>query len=501
MTSGRIRGISLPSDVSSPGKRKRKSVGDVVSKQQRDQSPTESVWVPRREYPAKRNKIPKSSYPGQQGGSIHEPTSVRAPSSQGLADSHKTLPPGENSPTYPNIGLEGHTAVMPPDEPATIDLELPPFIPWPLDHLVQPDMDAPDDSLRQPTGQPSTELPSSNSPAVRATGPGLPQPQVPAQVQAQAQPRTQTQGSCETKPQIQKKEPEKPQTQAKPQTEAQPKPQPPSLVAPNITPPPTPHDIPLPKQSKAASTNEADRLSPTLTTFLAKAGPAPLGPLATGLQKVGISTVAELRVIARKPEAFRTKIPALADLRVPEEYLWFMFRKALKKLPEEDRREQSTDNPAPESDPVKKFVQSLGGEEWIDSGAFANGLLEAGISSEKDLLVLSRDLEKYTENIPFLREFATTKKFGWVIFQVGLEGLGGRKTSASVRAQDYGADREGTTYIKRFLDTIDSDKPLGHLTNDFIRAGLTSHIRLLNVAEDIKLALDSMPFVWPRGIS
>ena len=204
------------------------------------------------------------------------------------------------------------------------------------------------------------------------------------------------------------------------------------------------------------------------------------------------SCLVDASINMRRP--FREVIPVLADLRKSEEFLWLMFRKTLKKLLEEDQRGGPADSLAPGGDPIGKFVQSLGGGEWINSGTFADGLRGAGISSERDLLVLSRNLENYTERIPFLREFATTNEFGWVIFQVGLECLSGQKASTSIAAQDYGTDMEGETYIKWFLDTIDPDKPLGHLAKDFVKAGVTNHILLLCVAEDIELAVDAMPF-------
>ena len=172
-----------------------------------------------------------------------------------------------------------------------------------------------------------------------------------------------------------------------------------------------------------------------------------------------------------------------------------MFRKGLKRLLEGDHRQQLASDPMHESDPVGKFVRSLGGGEWIDSEALVNGLRGAGISSEKDLLVLSRNLDKYTDNIPFLREFAASKKFGWTVFQVGLEGLLDQKRSTSIQAQDHGASREGHGFVKRFLDTIDPDKPLGHLVDSFIKEGLNDRTPLLDVAEDIEIAVESIPFL------
>ena len=243
-----------------------------------------------------------------------------------------------------------------------------------------------------------------------------------------------------------------------------------------------------------------DREVATLSTFLDEVSPSrPLGFSARDLEEVGISTFAELKIIARKPEAFRPKISVLADFRERNEYLWMMFRKGLRTLLEGEHREPSVDNLDLEGDPITKFVRSLGGGECVDSDGLVNGLKGAGISSQQDLLVLSRNLERYTENIRFLREFAGSGKFGWTIFQVGLEGLPGQKPPTSVQAQDHGANGGGHAYIKWFLDTIDPDKPLGHLAGGFIKAGLTDRIGLLHVAEDIELAVDAMPFV--RGLA
>jgi len=54
---------------------------------------------------------------------------------------------------------------------------------------------------------------------------------------------------------------------------------------------------------------------------------------------------------------------------------------------------------------------------------------------------------------------------------------------------------EGYAYIKHFLDTIDSDKPLGYLADGFVKAGLSAQFTLLDVAEDIKFAVGAMPFL------
>ena len=366
--------------------------------------------------------------------------------------------------------------------------------------------------------QPQLQPPSLVEPNI--TPPPAPHKRL-KQMKAQEQPKTQGQPQAQAQPQLQppslvepnitpppaphklkqtkaQEQPPKtqgqPHAQAKPRAQAQPQLQPPSLVESNTTPPPAPHDNPDLEQPMAIGTDEAECVTPTLTTFLDKADPTPLGFLAKDLQKVGVLTVAELKLIARKPEAFREVIPALADLRKSEQFLWFTFRTTLGRLLEEDQRRGLADGLAPGDDPIGKFVQSLGGGEWIDSGTFAGDLRRTGISSERDLMVLSRNLEKYTERIPFLREFAATNKFGWVIFQVGLSGLSGQRASTSIRAQDYGTDREGEPYIKWFLDTIDSTKPLGHLAKGFTEAGVTNYIRLHSVAVNIEVAVDSMPF-------
>ena len=256
----------------------------------------------------------------------------------------------------------------------------------------------------------------------------------------------------------------------------------------------TPHENPEQEQSTTASTNEVDRTDPSLTAFLERASPfKPLGFFARDLQKAGISTTTELRIIARDPEAFRTKITVLANLREREEYLWFMFWRGLQNLLEVDHMEQSANDLPLETDPIRKFVRSLGGGKSIDSEVFADGLKGAGISSERDLLVLSRNLEKYTKYIPFLREFAASRKFGWAIFQVGLEGLADRRASTSTHSQDPGTSRGNSGYIRRFLDTIDADKPLGHLAGGFVKAGLDSRIPLLHAAENIETTLKAMP--------
>lgn len=270
----------------------------------------------------------------------------------------------------------------------------------------------------------------------------------------------------------------------------------PSVVAPAITPPPSPHDNPEPAKHTAGSTSNSDRTIPTLVTFLNEVSPRrPLRFLETGLQAVGISSLAELKIVARQPEEFRGKIPALTILREHDQYLWMKLKKRLVELLKNDHAERSPDSLV-EDDPVGRFICSLGAEECVDTEWLTESLRGAGISSQKDLLVLSRNLERYTERIPSLQAFATSNKFGWTIFQVGLEGLPGRRTTPTfTQTQNPGADMEGHAYIKHFLDTIDSDKPLGYLADGFINAGLTARFTLLDVAEDIKFAVEAMPFL------
>lgn len=437
--SGRIRGIPLPrkqstpddtSTCSSSGKRKRKPVADATSKKRRDQSqsPSDCVLV-----------SPRSLHPMEDDG----PEPITPP--QRVADPPATsrLPQSKTRLREPT-SLKGRTSALIRDAvvthssgPAATVPEPPRFVPRLPILPLRDDSDGPIVSLRQPASTDSSS---------RVTGP------------APLEPRPQPQ------PQVQ-----------------------PSPVPSAITPPLTPHDNLEPEQLTTASTNEVDRATPTLTTLLDAVEITPLGFLAPVLENAGISEAAELKIIARKPEAFRAKV---AGLREADEFAWLMLRKKLAEILED----QSAENLVLESDPVRKFVRSLDGGGYIDSEALANGLKGAGISSEGDLLVLSRNLEKYTQNITFLREFAASKKFGWAIFQVGLEGLEGRKMSTPIPARYPGASMEGAAYIKWFLDTIDPGKPLGHLADGFIRVGLTSHIRLRRVAEDIELALDAMPF-------
>jgi hypothetical protein len=326
-----------------------------------------------------------------------------------------------------------------------------------LSSCVQANSENPDESPRKPTSRPSTESPPRNpSAAPTATSP----------------PTLHDSRELGQSPPVPHDSPEPEQS------------------------PPTRRDSPELEQSTAASIDEANHAVVALTTFLDETSPfRPLGLSTKDLQEAGISTIAELKIVAHNPEVFRTKISVLTDLHARDKYLWMMFRKGLKKLLERDRREQSAGDPIHENDPITKFVCSLGGGEYINSEELVNGLRGAGISSETDLLVLSRNLEKYTENIPFLREFATSGKFSWMVFQVGLEGLQGQKVSTSIQTQDHGAGREGHAFVKWFLDTVDPDKPLGHLADSFIEEGLNDRIPLLHVAEDIEVAIDSIPFL------
>ena len=264
-------------------------------------------------------------------------------------------------------------------------------------------------------------------------------------------------------------------------------------------PPPRPQLLPisLPPSPRSAK-QEMDIIVNTtkvnpFITFLDKVSPRrPVRFLEKGLWAAGISTVAELKIIAHQPEEFREKIPALNDLRTKDQYLWMRLKKNLVELLDEDDTAQLAD----EDDPIRRFVCSLRAGDYINMEWFTDGLKKAGISSQKDLLVISRNLERYAESISFLRVFTATHKFGWIIFQVGLEGLpGSRTTPTSIQTRECGADKEDRGYVKQFLDTIDPDKPLGHLADGFIRAGLSDHFTLLDVAEDIKFAVGAMPFL------
>lgn len=437
--SGRIRGIEIPPKRSSfetntalsATKRKRESTGDGTPKKRRDMYSPGSIW--KKYTPASRLNNPTPRTHSQPDYSP-SPAPVRdvekhPPRLPALykdpAESKESLSSEENSSMRkPNEDAE---AVL-SDGTSAMDLESPPFLPWPGDH-TRPSPDPAEMLLQQPTVEP---------------------------------PRSQPE---------------------------------PSVVVPAITPPLTPNDNPEPAKSTTENSNQADRIASTLVTFLDEASPRrPIRFLERGLQATGISTLAELAVVARRPEEFRTKIPALAELRERDQYLWMMLKKKLTELLE-DPPERADDN-LEESDPVGRFIRSLGAEGCINAGWLADNLREAGISSQKDLLVLSRNLERYTESIPFLRAFATSNKFGWTVFQIGLEGLPGRRTTPIFsQTQDHGAGIEGYAYIKQFLDTIDSDKPLGYLADGFVKAGLSAHFTLLDVAEDVKFAVGAMPFL------
>jgi hypothetical protein len=154
--------------------------------------------------------------------------------------------------------------------------------------------------------------------------------------------------------------------------------------------------------------------------------------VAEGLQEAGISTVEDLKIIARDPESFRRRIQVLAALRDRNEYQWLMLWKALKRLEDPMEPEQSANDPVP--DPIKSFVHLLGGGEHIDVEAFSKGLRESGITSEMDLLALSRSMEGPMDDYPFLQEFVASNKFGWTIVQVGLDQLRRQEVPTSVQA-------------------------------------------------------------------
>jgi len=449
LSSGRIRVPNMPlkqgspsdmSAFSSPWKRKRESVSDGVSRKRRDLLLADTTQ--------------KASASTMRGNSPLPGASDHLQSSEDTVRVVRSLRPLPMK-SY----LELPSPEPEPSSPST-------FMPW-TPSSPQANSNTPDRSLQTATSPPLVESPPKNPSTIKFIIWKKSQ-KIPIVKTTNLQPSPLS-------------PPSQPQD---------------SVVAPAIASPSIPHDSPEPEQPIAASLSEADHAVVALTTFLDETSSfRPLGLSTKDLQEAGISTLGELKVIARKPEVFRTKIPVLAHLHEHDRYLWMMFRKRLKKLLEEDHGEQSAGDPTHENDPVGKFVHSLGGGECIDSEALVNGLKGAGISSEKDLLVLSRNLEKYTENIPFLREFAASKKFAWMAFQVGLEGLPGRKISASIPSQDREAVGEGHAFVKWFLDTIDPDKPLGHLGDGFIKEGLDARIPLLHVAEDIELAVDSIPFL------
>ncbi|KAF9792186.1 hypothetical protein BJ322DRAFT_1027639 [Thelephora terrestris] len=437
--SGRIRGIEVPSkrkpsfdtNTALPAtKRKREPTGDDTPKKRRDLYSPGSIW---KKYTPSASKF---SYP-----TPSQPEYSPSPAPVGGVEKHPPpLPALYKIPVVSDGPLSsGQVSTMPKlnedtegvlsDGTSAMDLESPPFLPWPGDH-TRITLDPPEIFLQQPSVEP---------------------------------PRSQPE---------------------------------PSVVAPAITPPLTPHNNPEPAKSTAENADGTDRAALTLVTFLDDVSPhRPIRFLEKDLQATGISTLAELTVVARRPEEFRTKIPVLAELRDRDQYLWMMLKKKLTELLEEEPMEQ-LDESLEESDPVGRFTRSLGAGGCINLGWLAENLREAGIASQKDLLVLSRNLERYAESIPFLQVFATSNKFGWTVFQIGLEGLPGRRTTPIFsQTQDHGADMEGYAYIKHFLDTIDSDKPLGYLADGFVKAGLSAQFTLLDVAEDIKFAVGAMPFL------
>lgn len=341
------------------------------------------------------------------------------------------------------------------------DEETDPELEQVLPHSPQVELDISDDSLQKPTDELSTESAPNPSATVSAE-----------------------QATEVTDPAANPTEFPPPPLPPQPQPQV-------SVVVPTITPPSTPHTNPERGNSAAVASNQDNHTDPTLTGFLDKVSTfRPLGLSSKDLQEAGISTLMELRVIARNPEAFREKIPLLANLCERNQYLWVMFRWELRKLLEGEHMEPSVDD---ETDPVRRFVFSMGGGECIDVEEFMNGLRGAGVSSENDLLVLSRNLERYAEHIPFLREFAASKKFGWTAFQVGLEGLPGRKVPIPILTRDHGVSKEGRAYVEWFLDTVDPEKPLGYLADKFIEAGLTDRTSFLHIAEVIDIATEAMP--------
>ena len=447
LSSGRIRALNMPpkqdsspsdaSTFSSPWKRKRESVSDGVSRKRRDLSSTNTTRKAHTSTMRDNGFSPGASdHPRSSEDTVRVVRSLRPLPMK----SYLELPSLESEPSSPS-----------PFTPSTLS-------------SPQADSNTPDRSPRKATSPPLVEPPPRNPPTIKLVV---------------------REESLQVKT-----------TNLRPLPLSMPSQSQDSAVVPAVASPSILHNSPEPEQPIAANLSEADRAAIVLTTFLDETSSfRPLGLSTKDLQEAGISTLGELKVIARKPEVFRTKIPVLAHLHEHDRYLWMMFRKRLKKLLEEDHGEQKAGDPIHESDPVGKFVHSLGGGECIDSEALVNGLKGAGISSERDLLVLSRNLEKYMENIPFLREFAASKKFTWIAFQVGLEGLPGQKISASIPSQDREAVGEGREFVKWFLDTIDPDKPLGHLSDSFIKEGLDARIPLLHVAEDIELAVDSIPFL------
>jgi hypothetical protein len=472
--SGRIRGISVPPGQKtspdaifavSPLKRKRKSMGDDNSRRGQPPLPGTAILRLSALPPLKANNASPST--SSQSARSSSPTSVLVPRPgvprATLEESRlkaRTVPPTFESPPTPQPPkpIKPASTVF-TDEPLTIDLESPPSMhlespprePSQPDRIPQNNPNTPNKIPQPPTRRPSRE-PSSSDPHSAEPATELPR------VQAHSQPAL-------------------------------------SVVVPTAIPPPSPHDNPESQKSTVESTNETDNTVPTLAAFLNEVSPhIPLGYLEKGLQVVGISSLTELRVVARRPEEFRARIPVLADLHEHSQYLWMKFKKGLAGLLE-DLSEQPADSLV-ENDPVRRFIHSLGAGEYIDPEWLTGNLRAVGISTQKDLLVLSRNLEKYAEHIQFLQGFATFNKFGWLILQVGLESLPGyQRTPTFIQAQDHEACTEGHAYIKHFLDNIDTDKPLGYLADGFVKAGLIASFALLDVAEDVKFSVEAMPFL------
>ena len=439
--SGRIRGIEIPAKrrgsdnaVLSAAKRKREPTGDDTPKKRRDLYSPGSIW---RRYTPPITKASNTSSTFSQPEHSPSPAPPRdaenTPQSISVTykdpvEQKKLLSPGE-SPSVPKVNDAEDADMALSDHSSTMDLESPPFLPWPIDH-TRTSSAASDAPLQQLPNQPS-----------------------------------------------------------QPQQES-------SIVPPAITPPLTPHDDPEPIKSTTENTEKTNRMVPTLVSFLDDVSPRrPIRYLEKDLQAVGISTLTELTVVARRPEEFRARIPVLAGLRENDQYLWMMLKKKLTELLEKDDTGQSAGD-LEEGDHVRRFIHSLDAGECINTAWLAENLGEAGISSQKDLLVLSRNLERYMERIPFLQTFATCNKFGWTVFRIGLESLPGHRTTPTfTQTLDHGTEMEGYAYIKQFLDTIDSDKPLGYLADGFVKAGLSARFTLLDVAEDIKFAVGAMPFL------
>jgi hypothetical protein len=124
--------------------------------------------------------------------------------------------------------------------------------------------------------------------------------------------------------------------------------------------------------------------------------------------------------------------------------------------------------------------------------AFADGLRESGITSERDLSVLSRNLSRYHKHIPFLVELSRSNPLGWAILKDGLQG---REASAPTHTRDPEPDGEDEAYVEWFFNNIDPEKPLGHLAVQFTSEAFNSRSRLIDTAEDMGHALRAVPFL------